>query len=178
MADKKGISEVIATVFIIMLTVIAVAVIAAFVVPFVKNSLQKSTECFEYTGYFSLDSSSGLNCWMQNETSYLHGAYIKTLAGKNISEGLEGFVLVFYSLGGEAKTMTVKPGPSSGELWILNKAGQDINIPNSGEAKTYIYNSTAKFDSVEVHPVLKSGRICAEKDSIELVKCKAGIVLQ
>lgn len=177
MTNKKGLSEVIATVMIIMLTVVAIAAIAAFVVPFVRNSLDKGTECLNYANYFVFDESSGLNCYQQSPTGFLHGAHVKSSPDAKLSENIDGFVLAFFSTVGDSKSIYVNSGPSSSELWMLNKAGQDIAIPSNGESRTYIFSNGAKFDSIEVHPLLKSGRICAEKDVIKIVKCQTGVTL-
>jgi flagellin-like protein len=60
--NKRGLSPVIATVLTIMLTVAAVAALSAFVVPFVRNSLQKSSECMDYGSYYTFEES-GYNCY-------------------------------------------------------------------------------------------------------------------
>ena len=60
--NKLGLSTVIATVLILMLTIVAVAVLANFLIPFVKNSLQKSTECLDVQDKYSFEEREGLNC--------------------------------------------------------------------------------------------------------------------
>ena len=58
---KKALSDVVATVLIILLTVIAGAIIAQFIVPYVKDSLAESSECLDYNnGYFQFEEKIGL----------------------------------------------------------------------------------------------------------------------
>src|SRR3989344_6450298 len=61
--NTRGISAVVATVLILNITVIAVVLISQFVLPFVKESLQRSSECFDYEELFSFDETFNYNCY-------------------------------------------------------------------------------------------------------------------
>ena len=50
--DKRGVSPVIAEILLVMLTIAAIGIVAGFVIPFVQNTLTKSTECTNYNDYF------------------------------------------------------------------------------------------------------------------------------
>ncbi|MEM4271537.1 MAG: archaellin/type IV pilin N-terminal domain-containing protein [Candidatus Pacearchaeota archaeon] len=173
--NNKAISEVVTTVLILMLTVAAIGVIAGFVVPFVKNSLQKSSECLGYDNYFSF-SESGLNCYKISGQNYLHGVSVSAVNDKKLSENIDGLVLVLKAPNAESKTIAIKSGAASLEVWMLEKTAQgivhaDVIIPAPGETRTYVYNSNRQFNYAEVYPLLKSGRICEKKDTINLIKC-------
>ena len=49
---KRGLSEIIATIAIVLLTVGAITLVVAFVVPFVRDNLNSSTECLDYKEYY------------------------------------------------------------------------------------------------------------------------------
>lgn len=173
---KRGLSEVVTTVLIIMLSVAAIGIIAGFVVPFVKNSLQKSSECLQYDNYLTFSEESGLNCYLLSGQNYLHGVSITALNNKELAENVEGIVLVFRAPNAESKTITARTGAASSEFWMpaktdLGVAHSDIEIPSPGETRTYVYNASMQFNSADVHPLLKSGRICDNKDTINLISC-------
>jgi len=54
MNNKRGISAVIATVLIILITVAAVTIVWAVVIPMVRNSLSEGTVCFDATAAVSI----------------------------------------------------------------------------------------------------------------------------
>ena len=55
--NNKGMSGIVATVLLIMLTIVLGAFLAKFVIPFVKNNLSKSSECLDYRDHFSFQES-------------------------------------------------------------------------------------------------------------------------
>ena len=59
---KKGISEVVATMLLVLLAVLGVTIIAGFVVPYIKDNLS-STGCFKARDYYKFDNSFGFNCY-------------------------------------------------------------------------------------------------------------------
>jgi flagellin-like protein len=179
-SDKKGISPVIATVFIIMLTVAAVAVIASFVVPFVKRALYQSTECVPYKEFYDFEESFGYNCYQ--EEGNLYGASVKAGFDKTIAQGLEGFDIVFIDEQGSTKKANVRDESAvsheAGKIWLKGTlSGAALRAPGAGETLTYIYNSSENsvFVSAEVYPVLKTGRICEKSASIKIIKCTGNI---
>ena len=175
---KRGLSEVVSTVMVIMLTVVALAAIAAFVIPFVRNSLQKSSECIGYEGYFSFDSSSSYSCNYNEGDNYLIGSSIKAKADSRLSENAEGFALVLNFADGTSKKLEVNSSLTSEEFWVAGHSGEEVYIPNGGETRTYVYNSSVKAESAEVYAVLKSGAICVMKDTIKLINCGSGVILE
>ena len=54
--DKKGISAIVATVLIILITVAAVTIIWAAIIPMISNQLAGSTECFDASAALSIVS--------------------------------------------------------------------------------------------------------------------------
>jgi len=109
--NKRGISPIIATVLTIMITIAAVAIIAGFVVPFVKNSLQKSTECLPYKEYYLFDESFGYNC--KDNANNLYAFSIKASFDKALSEKIEGIRLVLNDKRGFARSVELKKDDAS-----------------------------------------------------------------
>jgi hypothetical protein len=177
--NKRGISQVVATVLIIMLTVVAVSIIAGFVVPFVRNSLYGATECMPYKEFYTFDESFGLNCYQMNGESVIYAFSIKTSAKSELANNSDEFRIVLISESGETKPLRIGINQSAskgaGGIWILNSTSQNLRVPKPGGIITYGHQepSTSRFESAEVYPVLKSGKICGdEKDSIALKSCE------
>ena len=62
MKSKRGVSTVVATVLIILITVAAVGIIWAAVMPMVRNSIDKGSACFDAGSDISLVSDAGYTC--------------------------------------------------------------------------------------------------------------------
>lgn len=60
--QKKAVSDIVATVLIIMITVAAVGIIGAIVVPMVKNSMTASNFCSAALSDLYIDEVSGFSC--------------------------------------------------------------------------------------------------------------------
>ena len=89
--EKKGLSDVISTVLIIMLTVVSIGILAGFVVPFVANSLNQGSECLGYNNYFKFQefleykgNKGYFNCYEEN--SKLHGTSVGALKIGDVSD--------------------------------------------------------------------------------------------
>jgi flagellin-like protein len=173
--NKRGLSPVIATVLTIMLTVAAVAALSAFIVPFVRNSLQKSSECMNYGSYYTFEES-GYNCYSGN----LYAFSIKTSFNKEIANETDGFKLIMLDGSGATKQAEVKNGLSNSNIQVMGDSSGKLRTASPGGVLTYVYNATDtdKFVSAEVYPVLKSGRICADvKEIVKIVECSSDKVI-
>jgi len=181
--NRRGLSEVIATLLIILLSVALIAVLAQFLIPFVKNNLNKSTECFGYSDYFSFQeafsSRSGdlrYNCNSGNLT----GFSIKAGSSNDSRSGLIGFDMVLIGEGSSKKLSVRDALPKSSELRMLNSSIASVNVPLPGETRTYVHQKQAdegQYVSMEIYPVLKSGRVCEINDKIKLESCSATLSL-
>jgi len=182
MLKKRGIAPVIATVLLVLLTITAVSILAAFIVPFVRDNLQKSTQCVSYREYFSFEGSFGYNCF-DNQGRNAVSVKSNTASGM-VSEKVDGFDLVFIG-GGEGKKVSIRNGQSACEgstRFLGMPACPDsaiLQVPEPGEIMTFIYQAGNKtYSDVEIYPVLKTGTICEKTDSIKIIPCKPEVSLQ
>ena len=194
--SKKGLSAVVATVLLILLTVIAATVIGAFLVPFVQENLKKSTECVKYDTYFTFDEEFELNCYRITRASDGKEASIDThlsLRAKNdkeLGKEIGGLSVVLYVSAdpavqladpGDKRIVTLKvdtQGSSSLKQYgLLGEA----KVPGAGDVASYTFSQSTvgatlgvRYARAEVYPILKSGRVC-EKPSgqTKLIACKA-----
>jgi len=167
MKNKKGISSVVATVSLILLTFAAVVIVAGFVVPFVRDNLDSGSECFPYRDYFTFEEEYGYNCY--NITAGEKSQWVSVRTG-SIDEEKEkrviGFKLSFVRQGG-SDVVDIDEVGSANNVMMLNGSSA-LTIPKSGEVRTYIYAKNESFSSVEIFPKLEEGKVCAKSDSIKL----------
>ena len=179
---KKGLSEVVAVVLIILLTVAAMAILARFLIPFVQNNLDSSSECLPYKDYFKFketfiqeNQEKRYNCF--DKTNGLTGSMIEVTT--NISAELpEGFSIVYYK-GAQTKSLQVKSTGGSSEIRMLG-GSSSIQIPRQGEVYTYVLREipipSTTYDTVEIYPILKSGKTCEKSGSIKLIACESNLL--
>ena len=175
---KRGVSPVIATVLIVMLTIAAIAIISAVVVPFVRDSLYKSSECLAYKGLWTFDKSQGYNCYYPVDANMMFYAFsIKSSPNEELLNNGAGFKVVLISNKGETLPLDINnSSPSStgvGGIWIAGRPNEPIKVPGAGGIITYGYKTDkGQFDAAEVYGVLKSGRICGDEvDRVTLEIC-------
>lgn len=177
---KRGVSTVVATVLIILLTITVAGLVAQVIIPYVRENLAKSTECFAYKDYFQFEQSleyqgqtKKYNCYQSQGA--LVGSSIKAVTKGNISENLKGFNITFRNSGsseiaGISNGVTTTKGING--VWIFNSS-EALQVPKEGEVITYVYKSIQNkpYEIAEVYPVLKSGRICPMSSSIKILLC-------
>ena len=148
--EKRGLSSVIATALLILLTIIAVTMIAAFVVPFVRNSLEE-TSCFEFRDYFKFDESLGYNCYQDNANDRWYLTTIRAKTDESIAGKVDGFALRF----------------------VKQDAVERIDVLNGRPASVlgYNYSSSNYYEKAEIYAIIENDKICDMSDSIKLTKC-------
>ena len=102
MNNKKGISAIVATVLIILITVAAVTIIWAAIIPMISNELGGATECFDASA--ALTVISDFSCY--NTTSGNVSVQVARATGDFKLIGLD--ILVSYE--GTAETVTYNEG--------------------------------------------------------------------
>ncbi len=176
--QKRGLSQTVESVLLLLITIAAVGLIASFIIPFVKNNLNDSTACVPYRQYYQFDEDTDYTCYKGNYT----GASIKAGTGPE-ANGTLGFEIVFNGPSiSEKASVRINNNQSctSKGIKILGTPCSPVTVielPESGELRTYVYNGTQVFETLDVHPVLKSGKLCEKSDSIKLKPCDVGVVL-
>lgn len=183
--NKRAVSEVVASVLIILITVGAAAILATLIKPFVTENLNKSSECLSYQTYVEFEeevNGNNYNCWQDaGAGDYFVGATIKTGAGLSDEQmdELKGFTLVFMS-DTSSENVELYEGRAYknkilGDVWLYKE--QVFRLLEPRETLTYVYNSKDKPSKIEVYPLLKSGRVCEKADEITVLKCSSGVIL-
>ncbi len=171
MKNKRGISPVVATVLIIMITIAAVAALYGVIVPFVKDALTKSSECMGYMEFYTFDES-GYNCYEDIDGSRLYAFSIKTKFNEELASESDSLKIVLTRKDATSTQFEIKDDEQKEDVWIMGEQGGILRVPGAGSIISYVYSTTEEFERAELYPVLLSGRICGnEKDSIQLREC-------
>ena len=149
--NKKGVSAIVATVLIILITVAAVTIVWVAIMPMITDTLSGGTACFAVDTSFSL-KNEGYTCIKDDNTISVQVA----LGSENIT--LEG-VQILVSKGGSTTSETITTG-----------------LPSANEQKVLITTETyADYQIVSVAPIIKIGNVektCTVSNEVELLPCK------
>lgn len=159
--SKHSQSQIVGTVLLILITVIAAGLIMAFVVPFIKDKLpDKNQNCLDVISKVKI--SSGYTCY--NVTNKTQQVQIHI---DDIRSSIKGFTI---ELGG-ASSKAVR-ALQDDNLGVRMYGGGTFQLPNNTEERTYTVNVTIKPDSIAVYPVLKNNKVCEASDSLaEIEDC-------
>src|SRR3989344_8294511 len=75
MYGKRGVSGVIATILLILLSLVAIGILAGFVIPFVKENLDESTSCIKVTNELSIVREKSCYTSTKTEVGIRNGNY-------------------------------------------------------------------------------------------------------
>ncbi len=160
MINKRGQSQIVSTVLLILLVVTAVVLIFSFVIPFVKEKLS-SGDCLEVAG--KVEISTGYTCYNDIDGKMQVQVHIAEI--EDITEGFN------IELGG-ASTKAVKiiegKNGASDEVEMCDGT-ITLNLPGNNEERTYIFNNTEKPNAIRVYPILTGGKSCGVSDSITVI---------
>lgn len=156
---KKGMSQIIATMIMVMLVIVVSAIVFNFVSNLTNERIKSSEACFGNYGKITIDNR--YTCY--NSTSNEVQVFISV---GDIS--VDSF-LVSVSANSGAKSFEIKDGDSNFIREYSGNYGGSISVPGKNSGKTYIINldtlglSNAK--SVSIAPVI-GGNQCEVSDSV------------
>ncbi len=163
---KRGLSPVITTILLILLSVAAVIIIAGVIIPFVRDTTKEGKECFDAMDQLSINTESGYTCYYNNGSNNIANITIKRGTKET---ALIGFIIA-VSGGGNSKTFEIKEGKVEGVRMI--DGTEDIKIPGKGEERTYsITTDLPRVDYAEAAPIMEDGKMCNPTDKAEISAC-------
>ncbi len=171
---KRGVSPVIATVLLLVITVVLASIIFAFVIPFVNKSLGNSQACLNVLDGVEFPESK-FNCW--NASASVVGANETGFSVKIKKEGVSGFRIALIDENEQSDVKEVKLGALTVDAlrMVLGTAyGQPLEIPSVGGQRTYVINK--KYVKAEISPVTEDGNVCAVADVVEFSHCARDVV--
>lgn len=161
----RGFSAIVATVLIVSLTVIIGAVLAAFVIPFVKDNLTGSTSCVPVNDFYSFEQSLGYNC-------YTSSNYKLSLAQRADTKGAEQVIGFNVVLQGNDGAGTMHQGRATSDTLRSLNGSIYPGLPGPGNVKTYLNDTNARYTQAQLYAVLSSGKTCEQQGgTITLRQC-------
>lgn len=152
LASRKGVSAVIATVLLIVLTIAAVAIIAGVVIPFVKTQLDKSKKCFEAIDQISIEQGE-FTCYNSTNTK------IMIRRGTNAEFELKGLIVSLVKSDASSEVYKIYNNISIQGVKMYS-GSFDLEIPQEGGAETYVFPVSSSYASVA--PILSNDETCKE----------------
>jgi len=165
LGERKALSPVITTVLLILVSVTAIVIISGVIIPFVRDSLSGSKECFETADQLEIDTAS-VTCYYEDAGEMIAKITIKR--GVKETE-IERFKISVFG-GGSSDSFDIKTGETG--VKMLDDS-TEIEIPDPGEEKTYsLTTDLTTIESAEVYPVMKSGRLCDSTNRAYIGACE------
>ena len=164
--DKRGVSDIVAAVLIIFLTVGAGIFVYSFIMPYIKTETSVSQECY----YAEIGILDGDYTYYNSTTNEI---YVQVLRGNRETE-LSG-MQIRLSGGGDSVIVEVREGPSTS---VLRELGETtISLPGIEETRTYVIDLDVlgiiinDSNVVEIAPIVRLGNkesICNIRDETVL----------
>lgn len=119
--NKRGISTVVATVLIVLITVAAVTILWAAISPLIDKNLQSGTSCVEAQSSLSIDANKQYTCFdAANDIIYYR------IQRNSNDAALEGATLI-YSINGTSDNVETSVPKPNGNIVLNNVTSSDIN---------------------------------------------------
>jgi hypothetical protein len=180
--NKKALSNVIATVVLVLLVVVAISIIATFVIDFARQGLDESSECLPYKEYLEFDEQAfkddvgeeyKFNCGFEDGDDFYS---VLSIRAKVLEEEEVNGINAVFIKEGLSKPMNVINGVAkTNEVRMWDESLTELKIPNGGETQTYLFKLGENFEKAEIHVILESGGACEKSDSIKLRECEDNI---
>jgi len=158
---KRGVSAVVATVLLVLITFMAIGIVVGVIIPMVREGLEKGKSCFELREYFKIVESE-YSCYNSTNTKLM------------VERGMEDFEVkgfaVSISYDGESKRYDIFNGANYADVAIKDSNfGEELELPKPGEARTYIFR-LGKGSKASIS-VLKTDDTICEPESYNIPPC-------
>jgi hypothetical protein len=142
MRSKKGVSDIVITVSLILVAIVAVGIIASFMVPLIQKQLGKASSCLALRDHYQVRTELTATCYNTTDIKL-------SIQRSNAKEDSKGFSVTIFSSTGEANSYQKLDG-----------------LPTKGGAKVYPFSIPAggTVEKVTIATILPNGDVC---DAVE-----------
>lgn len=164
---RRGISPVIATVMIMLITIAAAALIMGFVLPFITDQTEGASECFDVFQGVEFGSTS-YNCYLDANMD-CNGSPCNDRTGFSVRVKKEGVVGFRVSLTGAGSSDVYDVNVTENTNFRMLNSSPDWSFPEVGGMRTYVIQKD--YESIKVAPILENGKTCDVMDTVILDAC-------
>jgi hypothetical protein len=164
---KKSQGEVVATILLILLTISALAVIIAFVIPLIHDWLSDK-DCYDYNGIVEIKNDGKYTCFNIDHNTLSIKVKMNDMKDKNIVP-LQGFQIIVNTEGKDQERFTItKTGVTPIGMVIPNSGVGAVSIPDANEERSYnislklsTFGEKLKPNNTIIYPLLENGKECS-----------------
>jgi flagellin-like protein len=162
---KKGQSQIVSTVLLILIVVIAITLISVFVMRIIQNSL--NTECHDISEKYEIKNNEKYTCWNGTGNYTLIQVHIGDI--NDSIKSLEVKVLI----DGESEAFEISKREVNNDSRVLPNNGQtNLELPTRNGEKVYrLVNITSKPERIELIPLTKSEKTCQADINDNIPEC-------
>ena len=165
--DKRGLSPLVATILLILLSIAAMVILSSAIIPFVKEKMNEAQECSEIiktADALTIDAEDGYACYDDagNVNITIHRGNLEI---KGIKVSIRG--------GGDSKIVDIENNTDGTGIGVSMLDGSaTLVLPGKGGEKTYLISTALSLiESAVIAPIMPSGQLCKETDEVELEAC-------
>ncbi len=147
--NKTGVSAVVATVLIVMITVAAVGLLWAIVAPFLKTNVQDKTACVDASVSLDIDKNSAFTCTNTSATS------VRVGRGSDATN-MVGIQIKYVAANGDSSTVDYASPEANTEKVYLN----DTKASSTGIAVAAIIGTEGDNITCDASPTVSVSRAC------------------
>lgn len=172
--NKKGISDVVAVVLIILITVAAITIIWAAIIPMVKQGVEGGKECMDAQAQVSL-GTSGYTCYIGTFCQNSSGAWGK--CDTTFTANATGNISIQIGRGPtDFKLAAIDAIVYVGGSTFTKTLDNVAELPQANQEKVFILSSSDYVNAtkIKIAPVITVGsttKPCGEAQSITLANC-------
>ncbi|VVB78076.1 Uncharacterised protein [uncultured archaeon] len=156
--SKIAQADIVSTILLVLLTIVATVILMSFVIPFVKNQISK-TECFDFNGKIEIKNSD-FTCYDSATKKLTIQIGVNDVDKKKI-DLLTGLRITVMN-NGSSESFEVNSSNVNPRIVMYNGAST-LLVPKNNEEKTYnITNINSKPSSISVYPILSGTKSCSD----------------
>ncbi|MEK6909156.1 MAG: archaellin/type IV pilin N-terminal domain-containing protein [Nanoarchaeota archaeon] len=159
---RKAVSPVVATVLLLVLTIIIGGIVFSVVIPFVNDKLGDSKDCLDTFEGVEFPESR-FNCYDSNSSETGFSVKINKEKISKVKVGL-------INNNGNSDVYDIYNGSTVSNLRVLGANPDDpLTFPSVGGQRTYV--TTGVYQKAEISALTASGEVCSVADTIEFEPC-------
>ena len=158
--NKKGVSAIVTTILLILISVVAVGLIAGFMMPMLKESLKGGASCFELIDYVKI-AQSQYSCYDSEKTS------LQIERGMN-NYSIKG-IIVSIAKAGESTRYELRDGKTVNGV-KMKDGSEVIQIPTVGGSRTYVFLNEGNSETAKLAVITENEKVC-EMETFKIPEC-------